>query len=376
MNTDDIALPEISDRRLDEIETAILAQIAHEPRRDAADAARAERARVRAVRRGRIWMGAAGAAAFIAVAAIIAPQLGAVTDAGSSRTIAQPVTIEGAREESLQDASGGAAPDAATGSEASSADAADREIIATATASIVAPDAQRAVQEISDAATAAGGYVESMSVGGAPPVAIDTTGGIAPDQAVPSQVVGSTAWISVRVPADALTDALAGLSGIGEVTASQVDRRDVTTEAVDLRARVGALEASVARLTELMGQAASTADLIAAESALAERQSELDALRQQLTYLESQVGMSTLTVAVSEPAATVAADPAGFGDGLAAGWNGLVASLNGLVVAIGFLLPWALVAAVIVAIVWFVRRAARRRKAARIQEDQSRREDA
>ena len=220
------------------------------------------------------------------------------------------------------------------------------------------------MQAITDAATAAGGYVESMSVGGTAPVPIDTMGGVAPVpvQDVPSTAPGNTAWISVRVPADKLTDTLAGLSTIGEVTASQVDRRDVTTEAVDLRARVSALEASVARLTELMGQSATTADLIAAESALADRQSELDSLRQQLTYLESQVGMSTLTVNLSEPAEAVSADPAGFGDGLAAGWNGLVASLNGIVVAIGFLLPWALVAAVIVGIVWGIRRAVKRRK--------------
>ena len=130
-------------------------------------------------------------------------------------------------------------------------------------------------------------------------------------------------------------------------------------------ARVAALETSVARLTELLAQSTSTADLIAAESALSERQSELDSLRQQLTWLEGQVDMSSVTVTLTEPAPTVHADPAGFGDGVAAGWNGLVATLNGVVIAIGFLLPWLGVLAIAGLVVWAVRGAVRRRRAAR-----------
>jgi Flp pilus assembly protein TadB len=171
----------------------------------------------------------------------------------------------------------------------------------------------------------------------------------------------ATAWITVRVPADALSEVVKGLSTLGTVTASQTDRRDVTTETLDLRARVSALETSVARLTDLMKQSTSTADLIAAESALSERQSELDSLRQQLTWTESQVAMSTLTVSLVEPSPAVTADPAGFGDGVAAGWNGLVATLNALVVAIGFLLPWLGVAAVIAALVVLIVRVRRGR---------------
>ena len=65
MNAEDIALPELTDQRIDEIETALFAQIAAS-RRDELDDAR--RARTRAVRRGRIWMGAAAAAALVSIA--------------------------------------------------------------------------------------------------------------------------------------------------------------------------------------------------------------------------------------------------------------------------------------------------------------------
>ena len=108
-----------------------------------------------------------------------------------------------------------------------------------------------------------------------------------------------------------------------------------------------AAQASVDRLTELMAQAGSLSDLIAAESALAERQATLESYQQQLKYYDEQVAYSTLTVTLTEPVETVEANPAGFGDGLAAGWNGLVATLNGIVIAIGFLIPWILVLAAI-----------------------------
>ncbi|MBO9627541.1 MAG: DUF4349 domain-containing protein, partial [Microbacterium sp.] len=80
--------------------------------------------------------------------------------------------------------------------------------------------------------------------------------------------------------------------------------------------------------------------------------------------LEDQVAMSTLQVQLTRPAPQASADPAGFGDGIAAGWNGLIVSLNALVVAVGFILPWFGIAAVVVLVIWVIRRARRRAKAA------------
>src|SRR5690606_7492538 len=116
------------------------------------------------------------------------------------------------------------------------------------------------------------------------------------------------------------------LAGLGEVTATNISRQDVTEQTVDLQARIDAAQASVDRLTELMTQAQNVGDLIAAESALAERQATLESYQQQLEMLDDQVAMSTLPVTVLPRVVPVTADPAGFGDGLAAGWNGLVAT--------------------------------------------------
>lgn len=352
MNIHDIELPEVSEQRIDEIEASLFARIAQE-RTDAATAAARDRAR--SARRGRIWMGAAGAAAVIAVAAIIGPQLlPRASSAGSAVSVEQS-DGGGAEDLSRPDTAAGSAGGAATEGDAGAAET-GRDIIAMASATVQVDDAPAAARRIGTDAAAAGGYVESMSIGGSGGVSDE--GGAALSEPSPAE----GAWIVVRIPADELTGALTDLSQVGDVLSTQVDRQDVTAETVDLRARVAALEASVSRLTTLMSDATSTADLLAAESALAQRQSELDSLQQQLKALDDQVDFSSLTVTLVEPATAVTADPAGFGDGLTTGWNGLVATLNGIVVGLGFLLPWLAVAAVAVLIVWGVRRGVRARR--------------
>lgn len=368
MNTEDITLPELTDARVDEIERSLFAAIDDE-RRERGGVERARRAR-----RGRIWLGAAGAAAVVVVAAVLAPSMPAMLGGdGSASTAEGAPDVAPATDPDLggtgEGSTGGEMTGSTTASEedgpVTSPSAGEREIIATASATVRVTDAEAAAAGIGEIAEAAGGYVEAMSVGtsGSPiePYPVDPYAG--EDVAVGSAPPATSAWITVRVPADSLTETTNALSDIGDVTSSQVDRRDVTAEAIDVRARIDALTASVDRLRDLVGQAESTADLIAAEDALATRQSELEAYQQQLKYLDEQVGMSTLTVSLFEPAPVVTADPAGFGDGVAAGWNGLVAALNGFVIAVGFLLPWLAVLAVAGLIVWGVRRVVRDRRA-------------
>lgn len=377
MNTDDKALPELTDARIDELETQLFAAIraegTGEPRRTAADERR------RGVRRGRLWLAGGAAAAVIVVAAVIAPNLGGLglnvgTSGAQTDSAAAPEMAPNAAQDSGGDMGGVeefADGDGATGSSGALApegtvvapDTAtgDREIIATASAAVRVDDVEAAATQVGELAAGAGGYVEALSLGADGPAYPHGMSDAGPTVPYPQ----SNAWVAVRVPAAELDATIAALSDLGEVTSSQLDRRDVTGEAVDLRARIDALQTSVVRLEALMADATSTADLLAAEGALSERQAQLESYEQQLKHLEDQVGMSSLTVSLHEPGEVVEADPAGFGDGIAAGWNGLVATLNGIVIALGFMLPWLGVIAVVVLVVWLIRRAARRRARAR-----------
>ncbi|PVE77694.1 DUF4349 domain-containing protein [Microbacterium testaceum] len=343
-------LPPLPHDRVDAIETAVFGRIAD------------ERDRARRRRRG-IWGGVAAAAAVVLVAGVVGPWLTTTTGTSASSTS----TEAGGLTEQFTGGSAGDAPvvpvvpdsrsaSGAASDAAGSATTAGRDVVATGSSTVEVDDVRAAIDEVSAAAAAAGGYVESSQIGGGPVVM--------PIDGASTPAVGS-GFVTVRVPAEALTQVMAGLREIGDVTATSVTRSDVTEQSVDLRARVAAGEASVARLTQLLAQAASVSDLVTAESALADRQAQLDSDRQVLQSIESQVALSSLNVQLTERTASVTADPAGFGDGLSAGWNGLVATLNGVVIGLGFLLPWIVVAGVVAAVVWAVRRYVRRRRTAR-----------
>jgi hypothetical protein len=343
-------LPELSPARIDEIEDSLFADIAR-----ARSAARA--------RRGKVWLGAGAAAAVIVVAAVIAPSIGALVTGSAESGFAGGTTGELAPDAGLSGEEYGSTesgPTDAGGVDTSGTDS-GRSIITTASATVVVEDPAAAARTVGNAAVARGGYVESLNIGSTGEVMpMSPDGGISSDEIYPYPQPLEGAWITVRVPADELTEVIDELSDVGEVTASTVNRQDVTEQTVDLEARVEASQASVDRLTELLGEATSVADLLAAESALAERQAMLESYQQQLESLEGLVELSALSVTLTPEVEPVSADPAGFGDGIAAGWNGLVATLNGIVVALGFLLPWLAVIGVAALIVWGVIRLVRR----------------
>lgn len=365
-----IELPELSDAAVSRIERDVFAGIRHERE----DAAR------RASRRRRTgWMTTGAAAAVIVVAAVIAPTVTGLVSGGSGVAFSTdsavapasgPVVLGGDEESARSGDLSGVAIDGSSLEGAIAPEAADpmagREVIASARATVQVEDAASAAEAIGAAAVSRGGYVESMTLAGSGVISQEqrTTGdGIVIDPMPYYPMDGN--WVTVRVPADELPELIASLSEYGEVQASAIDRVDVTEQAVDLRARIDAAQASVDRLTELMGQAGSVADLIAAESALSERQAMLESYQQQLASLENQVALSSLTVTLVEPVASVDADPAGFGDGLAAGWNGLIATVNGIVIALGFLLPWLVIVGAVVLAVWGIRRVVTRRRSRR-----------
>jgi hypothetical protein len=351
-------LPDVSDETLAGIEDRVFRAIAEERRSRPAPGRR----------RLRVWQGVGVAAAIVAVAAVISPVVlqsmgagGGASSAGGAAESAPDMGTRGAAEDAP---TVGQAPDEALGGDGdqSGDPLAERELVRTGSASIVVDDPASAADAIVRLAAQHGGWVEQLSLGA------DGSQGTVD----PADPTGGTVWVpedggfvTIRVPADDLDGVMAALDDVGEVSSTRVGTQDVTAQAVDLRARVDAARASVDRLTELLAQSGSVRDLVEVESTLSQRQAELESLEQQLEALEGQVAMSSLSISLLREAPAVEPDPAGFGDGLEAGWNGLLATLNGVVVALGFLLPWLGLLAVVLALIWAARRGAARRRRAR-----------
>lgn len=166
-----------------------------------------------------------------------------------------------------------------------------------------------------------------------------------------------SATLILRLPADELTATLDKLKALGEVEEVSLNSNDVTMETQDLDARIKALSASVDRLINLLATATDTEVLIQLETAISDRQGQLESLESQRRYLADQVSLSTVTLNLISEADAPVDQPDTFLSGLAAGWDAFVGFFAGLLVVLGVLLPWIAFAGIIaVALILWIRR--------------------
>jgi hypothetical protein len=109
--------------------------------------------------------------------------------------------------------------------------------------------------------------------------------------------LGEGASLTVRIPAASFDDALARLHELdAEVKAEATREENVTTQVVDLRARIDNLQASEASYRELVARAEKIEDILAVQSRLDEVRGQIEQLTAQLEALEGQAALSTLTI--------------------------------------------------------------------------------
>ncbi|WP_297084043.1 DUF4349 domain-containing protein [uncultured Demequina sp.] len=224
---------------------------------------------------------------------------------------------------------------------------ADRSVIVTGALYITVEDpidaAERATRVVRDA----GGRVDSRS------------------ETAPDEYYGGSAWLTLRIPADALDRVVDDLRDLGDVNEYSTSSYDVTREVTDLDAQISTLRASTQRIEALLDQAEDIDDIIALESELDRRQAELESLEARQRGLDDQVSMSTIELSLTtEPVVIVDDSPRSFWSGLVSGWDALVGFLSGALVVAGVLLPWIALAGLIAIGALLVVRARRSRKRA------------
>jgi hypothetical protein len=166
--------------------------------------------------------------------------------------------------------------------------------------------------------------------------------------------------VVLRVPVAKLDSVVRELKTLGTVQTAETTSEDVTAQRVDLDARIKALQTSVDRLLAIMRDARDPEALISAEDALSQRQADLDSLRAQREALGDQIEYSTVNVtfvaeAIGGPAPK---EYQGFAGQIERGWDNMVFVVGNLVLLFGLMLPWLIVLAVAVAIVYGVIRLA------------------
>lgn len=167
----------------------------------------------------------------------------------------------------------------------------------------------------------------------------------------------ATATVRLRVPPAALTAVLHSLSRLGHETARQVSSVDVTQRVADVSSREVSARDAIARLRQLYGQARKVSDVLAVETELTQREADLESVQAQGRALSRETSMAAVTVRLQ--AAAVAsgrrhAARGGFVGGLQRGWHAFTAATAWLATALGAVLPFAVLSAILAGAGWLV----------------------
>ena len=121
------------------------------------------------------------------------------------------------------------------------------------------------------------------------------------------------ASVTYRVPAARWDDALAGLRAIGEkILEERSSTQDVTSQVVDLGARITNLQATERALQAIMDQATAINDVLTVQAELTKTRSEIEQLTAQKLAFEGQAAFSTVTVTFALKPDPVLAEQQGF----------------------------------------------------------------
>lgn len=125
------------------------------------------------------------------------------------------------------------------------------------------------------------------------------------------------ASVTFRIPSDRWEAALAAARGVGdEVLAEHTETADVTGEVVDLHARIRNLRATEAAFESILTRAGTIKDILAVQAELTAVRGEIEQLEAKVGDLEERAALSTLKVTISmRPSPVVARQEAQFDPG-------------------------------------------------------------
>lgn len=198
--------------------------------------------------------------------------------------------------------------------------------------------------------TEMGGYLENSNIGG---VSYNASGS------------NRSAWFTARIPVDQLETFVTKIGENGNVTNISRNVRDVTLEYVDVEGRITTLQAELARLNELLGQATSLEDILAIEAQISDVRYELESYQSQMNTYNNLIDYSTVYINVLEVAVISANRNESIWDQIRSGFedslHGVVHMIRDIFVTVITSIPYIVVfGAILVILIKLIRR--RRKK--------------
>ena len=234
---------------------------------------------------------------------------------------------------------------AATGANTTGTEAAptEKKILRTAGMTIKTQRYDEAITTLEDACLDQGGWIENTN------------------ESTNSYSGLRTAYLTLRVPQNALDSFLEGADSLGRVTSRNESAQDVTASYQDTQTRLNTQLALMARLQALITESADLSDLLALESQIADTQYQIDSLQTSLNRTDRQVSYSTVSITLQEEKAPELTDTSvSFGERLVSavqvGLESLAGFLGDMVVFLVAALPFIAIVIVVVIAVKLIKR--------------------
>jgi hypothetical protein len=159
-----------------------------------------------------------------------------------------------------------------------------------------------------------------------------------------------------------LADVQSRIAGLGRLVSQSANESDVTQQHIDMVARLANLRAEETRLRALMNRAGTVSDLLSVERELSRVRGDIESMQAQLSYLEGQAALATLTISLDQPGPVVRPSAGGWGlvAAVTSGVQAAAALVRELITAIIALSPLLAIGAILW---WLLAMRVRRRRA-------------
>lgn len=135
----------------------------------------------------------------------------------------------------------------------------------------------------------------------------------------------------IRVPSDKFDLLLKTISeSAGKLDSKNVDVLDVTSEYIDINARIKTKKELEDRYKELLKQATKVDEILSIEKEIGQLRTEIESVEGQMKYLKDRISFSTLTVTYYQKTNSTFRFTSKLGQALKSGWDGFLWFLIGL----------------------------------------------
>lgn len=156
-----------------------------------------------------------------------------------------------------------------------------QKVIQSASLSLHVGDVRKTAKEVETLVKGWGGFVENSSV--------DRYGD------------SYSAWVTIRIPNDKLSEAILSLKDLSDYVISEYkNAEDVTETYVDLEARLKNFKVQEEQYVAIMDKADTVEDILKVTTALANVRGEIDSLESRLQYYDNRVDYSSITLTLEE----------------------------------------------------------------------------